>query len=66
MRLKHFAGAVWRKATASDNQGNCVEIARVGDTIGMRDSKDGGQAPLLLSRPAFDAFTAGVRAGDFD
>lgn len=56
----------WRKSTRSD-QGNCVEVAFAADgTVGVRDSKN-PTGPVLQFTPAeWDAFTGGVRDGEFD
>jgi hypothetical protein len=65
--------AVWRKSTYSGGNGSCVEVAtlrgsqeRPGHVIAVRDSKD-REGPVLAFTPAeWDAFTAGVRDGEFD
>lgn len=44
---------------------NCVEVAKDGDEVLIRDSKHPEQAPLRFTRAEWDAFTAGVRAGEF-
>lgn len=44
--------AVWRKASrSSNNGGNCVEVARVGDVVAVRDSKDPDGPKLLIAPP---------------
>ncbi len=45
--------------------GNCVEVAACDADILIRDSKNPGQAALRFSRAEWDAFQAGVAAGDF-
>lgn len=43
--------AKWRKASrSSSNGGNCVELARIADTVAIRDSKD-PEGPKLLLTP---------------
>lgn len=32
----------WKKSSYSDNGGNCVEVAKLGDQAAVRDSKDPG------------------------
>jgi Domain of unknown function (DUF397) len=54
----------WRKSTYSSNGSDCVEVAvrfDESDAVGVRDSKNPGDATLAFSRTAFDAFLAGVR-----
>ncbi|SPT60107.1 DUF397 domain-containing protein [Actinomadura madurae] len=45
----------WRKSSRSTQgtSGECVEVARLADSIGMRDSKAPGRGHLTLSRPQF-------------
>lgn len=64
--MSEFAGTEWRKATASNNDGNCVEVAHVADLVGVRDSKDRQGPVLRFTAAEWAAFTAGVRAGEFD
>jgi hypothetical protein len=45
--------------------GNCVEVA-VGAEVLVRDSKDLSVAPLRFGPAGWDAFVAGVKAGEFD
>jgi hypothetical protein len=55
-----LAGAVWRKSGRSDMSGpNCVEVATVGDTIAVRDSKDPHGPVLAFTRGEWRAFLAG-------
>jgi hypothetical protein len=58
----------WRKARLSDATGNCVEIASAADgTVGVRDSKDQGDGPVLeFTRAEWNAFLDGVKNGQFD
>jgi hypothetical protein len=57
----------WRKSTRSDGGDNCVEVAfATNGAVGVRDSKD-TTGPVLRFTPAeWDAFTGGVRDGEFD
>lgn len=58
---------VWRKATASGgNGGNCVEVARDGDWILVRDSKEPQGAMLTFTLAEWAAFLDGARKGEFD
>jgi hypothetical protein len=63
-----LSGSVWRKSSFSNGTGgNCVEVADLPDGgRTVRDSKD-RSGPVLRFTPAeWAAFTAGVRAGEFD
>lgn len=44
----------------------CVEVAQVGDEFLVRDSKNPRGSVLTFTRPEWEAFVAGVRAGEFD
>jgi len=56
----------WRKASASGQGANCVEVAPLADSAAVRDSKDPGGPVLRFSANAWRAFIAGVRDGEFD
>lgn len=60
--------AAWRKSSFSNGTGgNCVEVTHLDDgRRAVRDSKN-PTGPVLIFTPAeWDAFTAGVRDGEFD
>jgi hypothetical protein len=62
-----FKGAKWFKSSRSGGSGgNCVEVAFVGDTIAVRDSKDPGGPALVLTEAEWEAFIAGVKTSEFD
>jgi hypothetical protein len=44
---------------------SCVEVARIGAAIGLRDSKDPDSPVLLFTATEWEAFRAGVLAGEF-
>jgi predicted secreted Zn-dependent protease len=55
----------WRKSRASES-GNCVEVAKGGATIFVRDSKFAPTGPALsFTAGEWNAFLAGVEAGEF-
>ena len=57
----------WTKSTRSNNNGACVEVRLDGDHIRVRDTKQGDAGPVnAFTRPEWDAFVAGVKAGEFD
>ncbi|MCY7340927.1 MAG: DUF397 domain-containing protein [Pseudonocardia sp.] len=63
-----LTGAHWRKSTRSNNQGNCVEVAFLGDGgAAVRDSKDQGSGSVLrYTASEWTAFLGGVKNGEFD
>jgi uncharacterized protein DUF397 len=58
----------WRKATFSGGaNGGCVEVGTIPGYYGVRDTKLGDASPVLAFTPVeWQAFLAGVRAGEFD
>jgi Domain of unknown function (DUF397) len=57
--------ADWHKSTKSGSHG-CVEVARVAGQIAIRDSKDRSGSILLFTLSEWNAFIAGIIAGEFD
>ena len=60
-----LSGLAWTRST-SCSAGTCVEVAAVGDTVLLRDSKRLDKLPLKFTRAEFSAFTDGIVNGDFD
>jgi hypothetical protein len=58
----------WRKSSYSGSSGgNCVEVAQFpASAIAMRDSKDPDGPQLVFTPDEWQAFVAGVKAGEFD
>ncbi|MEV7359167.1 DUF397 domain-containing protein [Kitasatospora sp. NPDC091276] len=57
----------WRKSSYSGGGGECVEVADGFTGVQpVRDSKDPDGPVLLFRSPAWRAFVAAVRAGEFD
>lgn len=50
----------WRKASYSDNGGNCVEVANT-DRIAIRDTTDRSDTVLVVSASAWQEFLSRVR-----
>lgn len=64
----HCVEVKWVKSSYSNGSGgsNCVEVgAGEDDQILVRDSKDPDGPVLAFTRAEWDAFTAGVRDGEF-
>ncbi|WP_433714229.1 DUF397 domain-containing protein [Nocardia sp. CA-084685] len=61
-----LSGVNWFKSSYSEGSGQCVEVAWLdGGSIGVRDSKDQTGPALIFTPSDWDAFTAGVKDGEF-
>ncbi|MFY1597351.1 DUF397 domain-containing protein [Micromonospora sp. WMMD737] len=60
-----FSRATWRKSTRTQQSGQCVEVARVGESVGVRDSKDPTGPVLVFTPGQFAAFLEGAAEGEF-
>jgi Domain of unknown function (DUF397) len=57
----------WVKAASSYGNGNCVEVAALGDgAVAVRDSKHPDGPMLSFTGSEWSAFFAGLIHGDFD
>jgi hypothetical protein len=64
--MHDLEGAVWRKSTRSGgNGGDCVEVAFLPQLVAVRDSKNPTGPALVFTPDEWDAFTAGVKDGEF-
>jgi len=60
-----LTGAIWRKASASGAEHDCVEIAELpGGARAVRDSKNPEREPLRFTSTEWAAFQEGVIAGE--
>lgn len=66
MAQPDLSRAEWHKSSYSSANGACVEIARVGGTVAVRDSKDPHGPALTFTPGEWDAFIHGAKAGEFD
>jgi hypothetical protein len=55
----------WQRSTYCSNNG-CVEVARAGRTVQVRDAKDPDGPQLAVSVDAWREFIASVKRGDLD
>ncbi|MFG2087000.1 MULTISPECIES: DUF397 domain-containing protein [unclassified Spirillospora] len=57
----------WRKSSHSDHQGgDCVEVADLATTVGVRDSKDPEGSKFTFSPSAWSNFTSEIKSGVHD
>ena len=62
-----LSGAVFRKSTRSNANGQCAEVAvNVSGVVAMRDSKDIAGPVLTFTPREWRKFVAGVKDGEFD
>ena len=65
--MTDLSQAAWFKATASQNNGGCVEVAvNLPGIVAIRDSKDPAAGVHVIRPDAFAAFVAAAREGKFD
>lgn len=62
----HHDGPKWRKSTHSGQNGDCVEVAEVGDLILVRNSNSPHGGTLEFTRSELAAWVSGCKAGEFD
>jgi hypothetical protein len=55
----------WRKSSRSQYNA-CVEVRFAGDRVPVRNSADPDGPVLVFTGAEWDAFVAGVKAGEFD
>jgi hypothetical protein len=59
-------GTRWHKSSLSGARQNCVEVAVIGDTVAVRDTKDRDGGALIFTQDEWQAFVGGVQRGEFD
>ena len=67
MTTPDLAAAQWRKSSRSTQEGTeCVEVADLGTTIAVRDSKNPHGPELILTQAQWSAFTRRIKNGPTD
>ncbi|MGS2640343.1 DUF397 domain-containing protein [Streptosporangium sp. G12] len=56
-----LANAAWRKSSLSGANGDCVEVADLGDVVAVRDSKNPGGPKLVFTRDTWSTFVTQLK-----
>jgi len=67
MPATELFNAGWRKSSASNSQGACVELAKLGSgEFAVRNSRNPEGPALIYTRAEIAALIEGVKMGEFD
>ncbi|MFB6814170.1 DUF397 domain-containing protein [Streptomyces sp. NPDC056347] len=58
--MKKVENVEWLKSSHSNGNGNCVEVARLGGAVGVRDSKQQVGPVLICAFGGWKAFIGSV------
>ncbi|MFJ6985652.1 MULTISPECIES: DUF397 domain-containing protein [unclassified Streptomyces] len=56
-------GSAWRKSSYSSHNGDCVEVAELGEAMALRDSKNARGPVVSVSRQAMAVFVGALAGG---
>lgn len=62
-RSNRGAALNWRKSSASADESACVEVAALGPSVLIRDSRDHSAGVIALGRAQWNALLTAVRDG---
>ncbi|MFC4949948.1 DUF397 domain-containing protein [Pseudonocardia sp. GCM10023141] len=67
VKAEALGPVAWRKSTASNPNGDCVELAGLSEgEVAMRNSRDPRGPALIYTRAEISAFIRGAKDGEFD
>ncbi|TMR05520.1 DUF397 domain-containing protein [Actinomadura soli] len=66
MAISDMASVAWRKSSHSGSNGNCVEVADLTLSLGVRDSKAPDAGHFTFNPQAWGAFVTEAKAGRYD
>jgi len=62
-----LGSVTWRKSSASNPSGDCIEVAALDSgAVAVRNSRDPQGPALVYTRAEIAAFVAGAKDGEFD
>jgi hypothetical protein len=64
--MRDLSDMRWKKSSRSGAGNNCIEVADLDGERAVRDSKNPTGPALTFTAAEWVAFTAGVRADEFD
>ncbi|MFC6880657.1 MULTISPECIES: DUF397 domain-containing protein [Actinomadura] len=65
-RSNRGTAPTWRKSSASQSADECVEVAALGPSVLIRDSRDHAAGTLALDYAQWNALLRGIRNGDLE
>ncbi|TDD27475.1 DUF397 domain-containing protein [Actinomadura sp. KC06] len=65
-RSIHGTALNWRKASRSQAQDDCVEVAAQGPSVLVRDSRDRSAGAIALDSAQWNALLSAIQSGDLD
>jgi hypothetical protein len=67
LSVAELGNVTWRKSTASNPSGDCIELAALGGgAVAVRNSREPEGTALIYTPAEIAAFLAGAKAGEFD